>query len=93
MNPDAVKHRPFYNLRQMLEVPAKYYFKHIDNLNLIEVIIRVAIGKHREWIHNRDIDKFQFTLTAAILFINLFFETRACILGLKMQIQIQYPRR
>ena len=58
MNPDAVKPRPFYDLRQMLEGPAQYYFKQIDNLDLIEVIIRVAIGKHREWIHNRDIDKF-----------------------------------
>ena len=58
MNLDAVKPRPFYDLRQMLEGPAQYYFKQIDNLDLIEVIIRVAIGKHREWIHNRDIDKF-----------------------------------
>ena len=58
MHPDAVKPRPFYDLRQMLEGPAQYYFKQIDNLDLIEVIIRVAIGKHREWIHNRDIDKF-----------------------------------
>ena len=58
MNPDAVKPRPFYDLRQILEGPAQYYFKQIDNLDLIEVIIRVAIGKHREWIHNRDIDKF-----------------------------------
>ena len=58
MDPDAVKPRPFYDLRQMLEGPAQYYFKQIDNLDLIEVIIRVAIGKHREWIHNRDIDKF-----------------------------------
>ena len=58
MNPDAVKPRPFYDLRQMLEGPAQYYFKQIDNLDLIEVISRVAIGKHREWIHNRDIDKF-----------------------------------
>ena len=58
MNPDAVKPRPFYDLRQMLEGPAQYYFNQIDNLDLIEVIIRVAIGKHREWIHNRDIDKF-----------------------------------
>ncbi|WP_405273134.1 hypothetical protein [Methanobrevibacter sp.] len=58
MNPDAVKPRPFYDLRQMLEGPAQYYFKQIDNLDFIEVIIRVAIGKHREWIHNRDIDKF-----------------------------------
>lgn len=55
MNPDAVKPRPFYDLRQMLEGPAKYYFKQADNLDLIEVIIRVAIGKHREWIHNKDI--------------------------------------
>ena len=55
MNPDAIKPRPFYDLRQMLEGPAQYYFKQIDDLNLIEVIIRVAIGKHREWIHNREI--------------------------------------
>ena len=58
MNPDAIKPRPFYDLRQILEGPAQYYFKQIDDLDLIEVIIRVAIGKHREWIHNRDIDKF-----------------------------------
>ena len=58
MNPDAVKPRPFYDLRQILEGPAQYYFKQTDDLDLIEVIIRVAIGKHREWIHNRDIDKF-----------------------------------
>lgn len=58
MNPDAVKPRPFYDLRQMLEGPAQYYFKQIDELDLIEVIIRVAIGKHREWIHNKDINKF-----------------------------------
>ena len=56
MNPDAVKPRPFYDLRQMLEGPAKYYFKQIDNLNLIDVIVRVAIGKHREWIHNKSIN-------------------------------------
>jgi len=58
MHPEAVKPRPFYDLRQMLEEPAQYYFKQIDNLELIDVIVRVAIGKHREWIHNRDIDKF-----------------------------------
>lgn len=58
MHPDAIKPRPFYDLRQMLEGPAQYYFKQIDETNLIEVIIRVAIGKHREWIHNRDICKF-----------------------------------
>ena len=57
MNPDAVKPRPFYDLRQMLEGPAQYYFKQIDDLDLIDVIVRVAIGKHREWIHNRNIDK------------------------------------
>ena len=57
MNPDAIKPRPFYDLRQMLEGPAQYYFKQIDDLDLIDVIIRVAIGKHREWIHNRSIDK------------------------------------
>ncbi len=58
MNPDAVKPRPLYDLRQMLEGPAQYYFKQIDDLNLIDVIIRVAIGKHREWIHNRSIDNY-----------------------------------
>ncbi|WP_294007149.1 hypothetical protein [uncultured Methanobrevibacter sp.] len=57
MHPDAVKPRPFYDLRQMLEGPAQYYFKQIDDLDLIDVIVRVAIGKHREWIHNRNIDK------------------------------------
>ena len=57
MHPEAVKPRPFYDLRQMLEGPAQYYFKQIDDLDLIDVIVRVAIGKHREWIHNRDIDK------------------------------------
>lgn len=51
MHPDAIKPRPFYDLRQILEGPAKYYFKQIDELDLIEVIIKVAIGKHREWIH------------------------------------------
>ena len=58
MNLDAVKPRPFYDLRQMLERPAYYYFKQVDEVDLIDVIVRVAIGKHREWIHNRDIDKF-----------------------------------
>ena len=58
LNPDAVKPRPFYDLRQMLEGPAYYYFKKEDEVDLIDVIVRVAIGKHREWIHNRDIDKF-----------------------------------
>ena len=56
MHPEAVKPRPFYDLRQMLEGPAQYYFKQTDDLDLIDVIIRVAIGKHREWIHNRDIN-------------------------------------
>ena len=58
MNPDAVKPRPFYDLRQMLEGPAQYYFKQNDELDLIDVIVRIAIGKHREWIHNRDIGTF-----------------------------------
>ena len=58
MHPEAIKPKPFYDLRQMLEGPAQYYFKQIDELDLIEVIIRVAIGKHREWIHNRSIDKY-----------------------------------
>ena len=56
MHPEAVKPRPFYDLRQMLEGPAQYYFKQTDDLDLIDVIVRVAIGKHREWIHNRDIN-------------------------------------
>ena len=42
----------------MLEGPAYYYFKKEDKADLIDVIVRVAIGKHREWIHNRGIDKF-----------------------------------
>lgn len=58
MNPDAVKPKPFYDLRQMLEGPAHYYFKREDETDLIDVIVSVAIGKHREWIHNRDIDRF-----------------------------------
>ena len=57
MNQDAVKPRPFYDLRLMLEGPAYYYFKQIDEVGLIDVVVRVAIGKHREWIHNRDINK------------------------------------
>ena len=57
MHPDAVKSRPFYDLRLMLEGPAQYYFKQNDDLDLIDVTVRVAIGKHREWIHNRNIDK------------------------------------
>ena len=56
MHPDAVKPKPFYDLRQMLEGPAHYYFKQIDEVDLINVIVRVAIGKHREWIHNRKIE-------------------------------------
>ena len=49
------KPRPFYDLRQMLEGPAYYYFKKEDEVELIDVIVRVVIGKHREWIHNRKI--------------------------------------
>ena len=56
MNPEAVKPRSFYDLRQMLEGPAQYYFKQNDELDLIDVIVNVAIGKHREWVHNRDIE-------------------------------------
>ena len=58
MHPDAIKPKPFYDLRQMLEGPAQYYFKQNDELDLIDVIVNVVIGKHREWIHNRDINKF-----------------------------------
>ena len=57
MNQDAIKPKPFYDLRQMLEGPAYYYFKQNDEVDLIDVIVRVAIGKHREWIHNRYIDR------------------------------------
>jgi len=57
MHPDAINPRPFYDLRQMLEGPAKYYFKQIDELDLIDVIVRIAIGKHREWTHNKSISK------------------------------------
>ena len=62
MNPDAVKPRPFYDLRLMLEGPAYYYFKKEDEVDLIDVIIRVAIGKHREWIHNRNMDNWYFNI-------------------------------
>ena len=57
MHPDAIKPRPFYDLKQMLEGPAEYYFKQIDEVDLIDVIVLVAIGKHREWIHNKNINK------------------------------------
>ena len=57
MNSDAVKPKPFYDLRQMLEGPAYYYFKREDEVDLIDVIVRVAIGKHREWIHNKNMNK------------------------------------
>ena len=56
INHDAVKPRPFYDLRLILEGPVYYYFKKEDETDLIDVIVRVAIGKHREWIHNRCID-------------------------------------
>ena len=56
MSPDAIKPKPFYDLRLMLEGPAYYYFKKENETDLIEVIVRVAVGKHREWIHNRDIN-------------------------------------
>ena len=58
INHDAVKPRPFYDLRLILEGPVYYYFKKEDETDLIDVIVRVAIGKHREWIHNRDIDRY-----------------------------------
>ena len=57
MNPDAVKPKPLYDLRQMLEGPAYYYFKKEDETDLIDVIVKVAIGKHREWIHNKNMNK------------------------------------
>ena len=58
MNPNAIKPKPFYDLRQIMEGPGRYYFKQEDDLELIDVIVNVAIGKHREWIHNRNIEKF-----------------------------------
>ena len=42
----------------MLEGPAYYYFKQIDKVYLLDVIVRVAIGKHHDWIPNCGIDKF-----------------------------------
>ena len=63
----------------MLERSAYYYFKKEDETDLIEVIIRVAIGKHREWIHNRDIINFYLFLHLLkffylkVLKYNLFF--------------------
>ncbi len=56
MNTNAIKAKPFYDLRQIMEGPAQYYFKQAGELDLIDVIVNVAIGKHREWIHNRDIE-------------------------------------
>lgn len=56
MHQDAVKPRPFYDLRQMLEGPAYYYFKKEDETDWIDVIVRVAIGKHRVWVHNKSIE-------------------------------------
>ena len=56
MNPNAIKPKPFYDLRQIMEGPGRYYFKQEDDLELIDIIVNVAIGKHREWIHNRDIE-------------------------------------
>ena len=58
MNPEAIKPRPFYDLRQMLEGPAQYYFKQIDDLDLIEAneafaAQSVAVGKDL----NFDLDK------------------------------------
>lgn len=41
----------------MLEGQAYYYFKKENETDLIDVIVKVTIGKHCEWIHNRDIDK------------------------------------
>lgn len=38
MNPDAVKPRPFYDLRLMLEGPAYYYFKKEDEQILLMLL-------------------------------------------------------
>ena len=57
MHPDAIKPILYYDLREMLEEPANYYFKQTDDLDLIETIIKVDIGKHHEWIHNREIKR------------------------------------
>lgn len=57
MNHDDVKPRFFYDLRLMLEGQVYHYFKKEDGTDLIDVIVGVAIGKHRGGIHNKDIDK------------------------------------
>ena len=57
MSPDAVRPRPFYDLREMLEGPCEYYFTKAGEADLIDAVVGVAIGKHREWIHNKCIDE------------------------------------
>lgn len=56
MNSKAIKAKPFYDLKSMLEGPAKYYFKKEDSIDLIDIILKIAMGKHREWIHNKNIN-------------------------------------
>ena len=59
MHPEAIKPRPFYDLRQILEGwTAYHYFKKEDKIELIDVIVRLSIEKHHEWIHNRNVNKF-----------------------------------
>lgn len=44
MNPNAVKPRPFYDLRQMLDGPAKYYFKQLMNLILSMLLSELQLA-------------------------------------------------
>ena len=39
MHPDAIKPRPLYDLRQMLEGPAYYYFKKMMKLTLLKLLL------------------------------------------------------
>ena len=46
---DAVKLKSFYDLSQSGRIELLLFQKE-DGTDLIDVIVRVAIGKHREWI-------------------------------------------
>lgn len=48
MHQDAIKPKPFYDLRQIMEEPDHYYFKKENELEFIDVIVNLAIGKHCE---------------------------------------------
>ena len=68
MNPDVVKPRPFYDLIQMLEGPAYYYFKKEDETNLIDVIVRVAIGNTVNGIIT--VELINFSLLNRIIYLH-----------------------